>query len=254
MTYNQLIRASIGLFAFVLTSCASTEPPTIFVPTQDAAVVSYYRNGLPIGAIDHDSSLIMFSLEPTVLVDTKYMRLWFLYRNGSNAPFLLEPMKCLKLSIDGADDAFQSILPESPSFILANIENAKAASLIMEAIGGTLQGLSAQSTTISNQHGEKWTVNDRGEKVQAANDRTDANMRETAYYYKTFKESINSGILRRNTIFTGESVNGYIYFPLGSMSAFSGKYFKNRNEYVYSLTISTPWGIERVEFTQEAGE
>ena len=254
MTPKLFLWPIIVMSGFAFVGCATTEPPTIFVPAQDAAVMSYYRNGLPIGAIDHDSSLIMFSLEPTVLVDTKYMRLWFLYRNGSNAPFLLEPMKCLKMRIDGADDAFQGIVPESPSFILANIENAKAASLIMEAIGGTLQGLSAQSTTISNQHGEKWTVNDRGEKVQAANDRTDANMRETAYYYRTFKESINSGILRRNTIFTGESVNGYIYFPLGSMSAFSGKYFKNRNEYVYSLTISTPWGIENVQFTQEAGE
>ena len=97
-------------------------------------------------------------------------------------------------------------------------------------------------------------MNDRGEKIQAANDRTDAQMRETAYYYGTFKESVNSGILRRNTIFAGQSVNGYMYFPLGGMSAFSEKYFRNRKEFVYVLSISTPWKVENVQFTQEVGE
>ena len=216
--------------------------------------MSYYRNGLPIGAIVHDSTLIMLSLEPTELVGTRYMRLWFLFRNGTDAPFLLEPMKCVKLSIKGADELYQDIAAESPARILANIENAKAASLIADAIGGTLQGLSTQSTTISNQKGEKWTVNDGGDKIQAVNDRTDSKMRETAYYYKAFKESINSGILRRNSVFAGESVNGYIYFPLGGMSAFSEKYFRNRKEFVYVLSISTPWKVEQVQFTQEVGE
>ena len=178
MTVKSFLWPSIVLCGFVFLSCASTAPPTIFVPSQDAAVKSYYRNGLPIGAISHDSTLIMLSMEPTELVGTRYMRLWFLYRNGTDAQFLLEPMKCAKLSIEGADEMYQDIAPEAPARILANIENAKASALIVEAIGGTLQGLSAQSTTITNRSGDKWEVNDRGEKIQVVNDRSDSQMRE----------------------------------------------------------------------------
>jgi hypothetical protein len=262
MTLRSFLWPSIVLCGFAFVGCASTEPPTIFVPTQGGTVSSFYRNGLPIGAIHHEGSLIMLSMEPTEVADTKYMRLWFLYKNGTSDPFLLEPMKCVTLSIVGAEDFHREISPESPSRILANIENDKAANLIIQAIGGTLQSLSTKPTTVTSSKGDTWVAHDEAEKRLAINDRTSDQMSETAYLYNTFKESINSGILRRNTIFTGESVNGYIYFPLQSSSMYSEhspfgireRRIANSRETEYSIAVSAPWGVEQVRFAQEAGE
>jgi hypothetical protein len=161
-----------------------------------------------------------------------------------------------------AGDLHKDIAPEPPSHILANIENEKAANLIVQAIGGTLQSLSTRPTTVTSRKGDTWVVNDGTEKRRAVNDRTSSQMSETAYLYNTFKESINSGILRRNTLFAGESVNGYIYFPVQGLSKFLDaslfnlreRKFGDSEERVYSLVISMPWGIEKVRFTKEAGE
>jgi len=250
------------LTTLILSSCASTKPPVIYLPTQNSEVMSFYRNGLPIGAVNTDSSFIIVLLEPTELAGTEYMRLWLLYKNNSHTPYLLEPLKAVKLSIlsiQGDSKPFDNIIPESPTKILSHIKNEKTVTLIAQAIGGTLKAMSTQSTTITNPKGDKWVVNDREAKVDAIESRTTSSMVSTAILYDIFQSSVNSGILRRNTIFPSESVNGYVYFPLPLVIIDSNGY--NRHEVVikpenctYRLFITTQIGSKVIEFTPGEGE
>jgi hypothetical protein len=135
---NLFLYVFIGLF---LLSCASTTtnttPPTIFIPHEGTRISSFYRNGLPIGTIDEGSSFIMVSMENVSVAGNEYMRPWFLCKNKSSNSFLLEPLKAVNLKIIvGKQLRYTPIFPESSTKILAHIENEKAKSLILQAIGG----------------------------------------------------------------------------------------------------------------------
>jgi len=207
----------LPIMSLMLSGCASTRPPIIYLPTQNSEVMSFYRNGLPFGFVSTDSSLIIILLDPTDVAGTEYMRLWLLYKNNSNTPFLFEPLEAVKLSflsIKAKKESFDNITPKSPTRILAHIKNEKTVNLIAQTIGGALKAISTEPTTITSQEGDKWVVNDRDAKVDAVRSKTMTSIMNTSILYDIYMSSVSSGILRRNTIFPGESVNGYIYFPL----------------------------------------
>lgn len=232
-------RVILLLTSLMFLNCASTKPPVIYLPTQNSEVMSFYRNGLPIGVVNTDSSFIIVLFEPTDVGDIDYMRLWLLYKNNSNTPYLLEPLKAVKFYIQGKKKSYNNIFPESPTKILANIENEKAVSLIAQAIGGALQAMSTEHPY----------------ERERAIDRTTSSIGNTVILYDIFKESINSGILRRNTVFPGESVNGYIYFPLPIYEISYGKYDAiNTAKYNYRLYIITQDDTKSIDFMPASGE
>lgn len=180
------------------------------------------------------------------------MRLWFLCRNNSDSPFLLEPLRALRLTIHNQKVNYDSIAAESPTVVLANIENEKAVSLIVQAIGGALQATTTQATTITGPEKQKYEVNDLSSKRQAVLEKTVNSMEYSSLVYDYFKSSINAGILRKNTIFPMESVNGYLYFPLPSVP--SRSYAINPTKYDFIFHILTSDGPLDVNFSPAAGE
>jgi hypothetical protein len=247
------IHIAIGLvFIMCIMGCASTAPPTLFQPAADD-VISYFVNGMPLGAIDNSSTSMLMSLETAELAGTKYMRLWFLLKNKNNESFLLDPANAFELSAGDYD-----MIAEKPSTILASIENEKAASLIVQAVGGALQGMTVRDTKITSPKGETWKVNDADAKREAINDRNAARMEATNYWYDAFKNSVSSGILRKNTMFQGQSVNGYVYFELPKSHERS-LYFDHavtldptRRDFI--LTIRLPKSQKTVQFKPISGE
>lgn len=247
----------IVILGMTAIGCASTVPPSVFLPQEDVHVRSFYRNGVPIGVANLDSLLFMFSLDVAKVSQTEYLRLWFLCLNGSSSEtFLLEPAKVLRLDMRGTEKSILDIQVESPTKILAKIENNKAAALILQAVGGALQAVSTQPTTISNrQTGETWTLNDQREKIRAEGDRTAGAIATTSQLYNIFMQSINTGILRRNSIFPGESVHGYVYFPSPTVSGMHGARQRVTLEgYDFTLHIATLNGKLAVKIIQTAGE
>lgn len=200
---------TIFLGCTILIGCASSIPQKVFQPTGEG-VEWYYVNGLPFGVVEDESSLLLLTLEPTSLSSRRYVRLWVLYQNKDQKSFLLDPGGTFSVKVMG----FPEVLPESPTKILASIDNEKAASLILQAVGGALQTMSTQPTQITTSGGQSATVNDRREKQQVVQDRTKTQIGVTASYYDAFRESLSSGILRRNTLFQNQAVNGYVYFEL----------------------------------------
>ena len=253
-------------------SCATNNVPasTIYLPSQAGRVVPFYVNGVPIGAVASDSTFMMVSLDFVTVGGAGYMRLWLLYENDGRTPLLLEPLSAVTLAVVSPSDSCDGIVPESPTQLAKRISNEKAKSMILQAIGGALEALSVQPTKITSPSGEEiLRVGDTDEKVARVQDRTDARMRNTATYYDVFKRSVTTGILRRNTVFPGQSVNGYIYFPLhtiwwGELRCPLPELVRGRQEYrsikmdaihsKFLLDIRGSIATERVEFMPAEGE
>ena len=246
----------VSLLLMIFAGCASTVPPKIYLPLQNSETTAYYRNGLPIAATQTANSLLMTSLEPDNVSGKGYMRLWFLYKNTTDSAYLLEPLKIITLTIEGEKHNYSDIVPESPAKLLAGIENEKASKLIFQAIGGTLEALSTEPTTVTDPAGGEWKVNDKGAKTRAVVSNTMESMAHTSNLYDVFKTSINSGILRRNTLFAGQSVNGYIYFPLPKKipAPNNNNVDINPEKHTFVFTISSQAGNEIIEFSPAEGE
>lgn len=214
-----LILAASG----ILLGCAHTSNivPTVFLPSGNKEVQSYYVNGVPIGALVTDSCSMLVSLDAVSVAGSDYLRVWLLYRNDSNQPYLLQPQEFAKIQ-SWREGEHWEFVPTLPSKLLDEIDNEKESQQIALAIGGALRslgaGLSAKDTKITSDQlgGGSVTVHDREDKSQARKDiivrETQTGIQRTANWYDAFKESVNSGILRKNTLFPGQSVNGYIYF------------------------------------------
>jgi hypothetical protein len=80
-------------------------------------------------------------------------------------------------------------------------------------------------------------------------------MEATNYWYDAFKNSISSGILRKNTMFQNQSVNGYVYFELPTLRDYAGrKYTFNPNDRGFTLTIKIPPAQKAILFKPIEGE
>jgi hypothetical protein len=129
------------------------------------------------------------------------------------------------------------------------ISNAKAAASIIGSIGAVLEAAAQHPTsattsgTTTGPAGTSYTtstttLNDADEKRQTVLDRRASHVASIDSWYESFKNSVNQGILRRNTLFPSESVNGFIYFEVLEPQAVS----KSRQ---YVLTLWIP-GFEKV--------
>jgi hypothetical protein len=259
-----IIRRVIGLFWLfgVVLGCASTVPVTKYLPEQTENVLPFFTAGQPIAAVETPRSFLLLSLEPTVLANRPYVRLWILYHNISQEPYLLEPLRFTSLTITSISlGRSESSDPESPTKILADISNEKASALIMQAIGGTLQAMAARPTTAVTRFDDgssaTTTVYDETEKQERAVDRTASAMVNTAMWYEIYQNSVSDGILRRNTVFPGQSVNGYIYFPFPTKERLyrreKERYLRSMN-YLFTVGMDLPDDKQSISFTPIEGE
>ena len=249
----------IILMITFFTGCASTVPEPKFMPEQSQNVFPFFTRGQPIAAIQSANAFMLLSLEPTILADRRYFRLWILYQNISEEPYLLEPLRFVSLTITSISKGKSGTsTPESPTKILADISNEKALSMIMQVIGGALQTMAARPTTAETRFDDgssaTTTFNDQREK---ATDRAAKAMANTAMWYEIYQNSIGEGILRRNTVFPGRSVNGLIYFPFPAGRKWkyedNARHPSNVNEFL-RVDLDLPGESRNIYFTPIEGE
>jgi hypothetical protein len=238
-------------FPLILFACSTTPlVQKIYIPQDTIGILSYYENGVPFCVLSADSNLIMMSLGTTDIVGYKYMQLWLFYQNNNNSTFLLDPIKIVRLNITGTDNYFADISPDKPTTILNHIDDEKATENIMSTIGGALQLISTEPTKISDHSGHAWTVNDKKEKQNQIVNSTIGTMVASSSLYDSYKNSVSSGVLRRNTLLPGKAVNGYIYFPIPQIPdpvTNNMRYLNVRNS-KFQLIIETPAGLQRIMF------
>lgn len=240
-------------------ACTSSEPLKVYLPEKNSEVSNYFANGMPIGVVVDDSIVIMSIIEPVTVADIGYIRLWLLYGNKMTPEYLLAPLEFASLTVSGKDNYIdKDIEPESPTKILADIEDEKIKAAIYTSIGGALQTLSTQNTKVyDNKNKELISIDDKGAKNEYILQKTKTELGNTIYYYDIFKESVNQGMLRRNTVFQYRSVNGYVYFPLYDFEGREEEYFKrkvSKNIDKITLKLKTPVGIKTIIFNSIRGE
>jgi len=210
----------LGLLTMIITlGCASTLPVTKYLPREDENVLPFFSAGQPIAALETTTEFILLAVEPVIMFGDPYVRLWVLFNNRADDHYLLEPLKFATLEVTSKlNEKLVTSEPESPTKILAHIKNEKAVAQIMLGIGGALQSIGTSptkaQTKFSDGSSATTTFNDSDEKRSVIVDKTLNSMTNTALWYDIYANSISEGILKRNTIFSGQSVNGYIYFAV----------------------------------------
>lgn len=255
---NKILFPSLLFFAIIFNGCTSSEPFKVYQPEKNTELNTYFINGIPIGVLVDDSIILMTIIEPISIAGDGYMRLWLLYGNKMNTDYLLAPMDFATMTISGKDYYSSNIKPESPSKILADIEDEKIKASISTTIGGALQTLSTQNTKVYDEYKkEKLSIGDKDIKNELILQKTREQLGNIVYYYDIFQESVNQGLLRRNTIFPFRSVNGYIYFPL---TDFDGRraitFVRDVGQRLDKITFGfkTPVGNKTIEFKTIKGE
>lgn len=221
---------------------------TVYNPSQTKNIKSYYLNGIPFAAISNDSSFVLLFLEAGKIATYSYAKVWVLYQNLAEEPYLLEPLNQMKLTIEIQGKIYAGMPPVPPSQIMKSIDNEKNVSMILQAVGGALKAVSAESrpeATITGPSGAVYEVNDKNEGDRII-DNTKDKMHSTADFYHVFQNSINNGILRKNTIFQDKGVTGNVYFLV------SGIDLKKCTS--ITLYLTTKDGINVVSFTPTKGE
>ena len=203
------------------TGCAASVPPVIYEPTATDSVYSFYQNGYALGTVGKDGCRVVAEVEYARVAGDDYIRLWLLYYNSSNSPFLLDPMKAARLTAIQSNGDRIELEATPPYKILASIDNQETIATIAQAINGFMETKDIRPTTITNtKTGETYEVNDTKEKAERVQNETNESIATTSMVYDLYKQSIVAGILKRNTVFPKQSVTGYIYFRLPDYSIY----------------------------------
>jgi hypothetical protein len=206
---------------------------------------------MPIGILFSDSGMYMYSLDTAVVDSEKYLRLWLLYENLSQTPYLLDPMRCARLHMQGKRRSYEDISPDWPTKMLASVDTLKAISDVSEKVGKSLKALGVVQTSVSSleDYFTYWAgTTGPFHYVHGAFGPSRVGSL-SADLYTVFSGGVNVGIMGRCTVYPKNSVNGYIYFPfpgLGWKVAAAG--FSEASEYIYTIELITQTGRQLIQF------
>lgn len=246
-------RTILSLAIVSLVGCASTKPRPVFEPRESAAVFPYYVGGIPYAQVTLDCAELICSMNPTSLGDATYLAVYLWFANLSTEPHLIHPLQDVAVRISNSEETSDYQPPTSPTKILASIKNARAAAMVAQAFAGALQAATVRPTTVTGPGG-RWRIDDTDLKVQAVADRTAAAIEATALSGKALEASIDAKILRRNTVFPGETVGGFLYFRLPYDRTFGSDPEAEAERSSYTLRIRTPCEEREIEFNPVPGE
>ncbi len=207
--------ASLLLLSLLFIGCGP-EHYLIYEGKPSPDTYTFYSNGIPITSYSDNNEYLLFTTEEASLLGNTYLRVWLLVQNNSDISYLLEPYNIAEIIGTNGFDTL-TFVPQSPTEILDNIDAEKNASMILTSIGGALKAMSTVGTTINNN-----------------------NVNNTAYWYNLFENSFNSGVLRKNTLFPHNSINGYIYFPLGAnfQNSFNENKYYNIKDFNFKIILN----------------
>ncbi|MDI6767398.1 MAG: carboxypeptidase-like regulatory domain-containing protein, partial [Bacteroidota bacterium] len=190
----------------------------LFFPQEMPGVYCIYGkiSSIPIGILFTDSAFYMYSIETTVIDSQKYIQLWLLYKNLSETPYDINPMKYLRLHVKGKTLTAQEIPPSFPAIIIPALDTQKIVSRILETFGVTLEALATKQSVFEWElhHSDLlFTMSPRPAILRPSKFNPAREGSLSATLYNIFQNSVNVGIMQRYLVFPENSINGYIYFP-----------------------------------------
>src|SRR5262245_16402291 len=107
-------RLMLALAALILCGCSAVResispepqaPPTAFVPQGGAGVQTLYRNGSAYAALQNPRGPVLVTLQPVVLSDRSFVKLWLHVQNRQVRAFRIDPDDIyLERRVSGSDE------------------------------------------------------------------------------------------------------------------------------------------------------
>lgn len=198
------------------TGCVSSSlPPSVtparfvYEPVESESVRKYFVNGIPVAAVERPDSLVLMSFDGVRIEEVSYLRMWLVYFNSKKAPVLLDPVNSTKLVTP-----FGEVRPESPSVLVNKMEQQKLRDLGNDRLMNALNALSTYASAVSRGADPAAAQAAAGNVSQAGN----ARAMERAAIYDSAKETVSSGLLRKNTVFPSKGVQGFLYFRIPAIN------------------------------------
>ena len=238
----KILLVCFALLSSLLMGCASSRPLLEYDAVPNEKVNTFFLDGVSIASHTSDSCFFSLAIDERAIVGGYgQLRVWCLYQNLGEAPYLLRPWAILRLDIvDSATGEKFPLAAASPNSLLSRIDEQQASQNLLTFLGGALQAIQVSSSNLpANQK-----VRAQAGIVRA----TTAEIAETQQWFSIVQSSVASGLLQKNTVFPGESVNGYVYFPLKSgKRTFTNALFSSKR-WRCTITVSTPTGDQEVNF------
>lgn len=204
------------ILQIVIAGCVhQSARPIVYEPQSSQKVFSYYVDGNPVAAVVTDNSIFQSAIEHTKLTNRHYIRMWVNYTNFSQDPILFNPMESFQVTqTDKLSDTHSKLEVVYPSEIIQSVIKAEQAAIIANAFIGWSEMVSTSPTTFTTSTGFTIEQNDLEEKINTVSKNTSSRTQKIVNNYDYFVKNMNSILIRKNTVFPGQSVSGFIYFDL----------------------------------------
>jgi len=225
-----------AILIFVLLLLSGCVPhggrPIVYEPEKIDSVFPFYVDGNPVSAVVTDNSIFQSSLDHTFLANRNHMRLWISYTNFSKIPVLFDPMESFTLTQKYLKTDEEIIhKPVFPSTIQNLVSKQKQATMIANAFIGIAEAASTAPTTFYSSTGVRVIANDLNEKLDTVDKNNADRAKNIVDTYDYYMKSINSILIKKNTVFPSQSVSGFVYFEVNGLR--NGQYFSR--DYNYTL-------------------
>jgi len=217
--------------------CARQLGPPMICTTDDLnGGIQYYFDGTPILDFETETAGVSVSLIPTTLSLTKVLRVDLTILNVTETAFDFDPGDHIWLQIMTSDKEFPVWTPLPPYKIRNSLAQVRAEHSFAMRLLGALRSASYAAD------GDNLTAN-----VVATQARNDADNYE--HMSEQYADLLVNSMLRRNTVFPGELVTGYMYFVLSSTQSWD-----DIRDDRFRLTIELPDGTREMTFEIIDGE
>jgi hypothetical protein len=227
--------------------------PTVYVPAKTDGVRCYYQDGVPFAALEFDSSKVSVSLEGGMMIGLRrYFRLWVVYENQASGPHPLEPLAAFQLDGENAGP----MMPEPPSVILSFIDTQERLEKASASVGGAFDELTARPTIEEPEPNMEPFIPPKDPKRREVHREANANLDSLSAWYATFREGVNNRVLRKSTVFSHQSVYGFVYFrsPNSVKEDDVRGVTPHDGNQSCVLKLRTQDGYRQIEFTPVVGE
>jgi len=225
----------VSIFLFSCTPYAGR--PIVYEPQTAVSVFPFYVDGNPVSAVVTDNSIFQSSLDYSHVANRHYMRLWVSYSNFSNEPILFNPMESFNLTqYYLTNDKKLTHTPLFPSMINTLVLKDKQAAMVANAFIGIAEAASTTPTTYTSSKGVTIQANDLQEKLDTVNKNNADRVQNIVNSYEYYMKSINSILLKKNTVFPSQAVSGFVYFEIIGDS--NSKYYARDYKYILQSIFS----------------
>jgi hypothetical protein len=165
----------------------------------------------PVGILITDSALFMYAVEPTVIDNERFYRLWLLIYNITDVPVDFDAMRGVRLTVRNSAATYADIAPTQPDATLPEVQDSVTARIVSRTIGTTLEVVSRQreffigrNTDFDLMNGGPWAgKNSPADFVAGIN---------PTHLLRIYTACTYGGSLKRYRVSPASGVHGFLYF------------------------------------------